>query len=157
MKNLTWEIDRCWIILQIMNVIFGRLDLQGSVTTRNWWQLKNFLFSPSLGKWSNLTNIFSDGLVQPPTRLVCHFFLLALQAWHGPFAPSRGPGLCDLVHQDDIAHPFGNPPATPTMKGIPFFCLLVKVWLGCVPKVWWNTLRITFCLFRQLFLGILPW
>ena len=24
-------------------------------------------------------------------------------------------------HQDDIAHPFGHPPATPTMKGIPLF------------------------------------
>ena len=27
-----------------------------------------FYFHPYLGKMSNLTNIFSDGLVQPPTR-----------------------------------------------------------------------------------------
>ena len=30
----------------------------------------------------------------------------------------------------DIAHPFGTPPATPTMKGIPFFRPLVKVARG---------------------------
>jgi len=35
----------------------------------NWVGFNIFLFSPrSLGKWSNLTNIFSNGLVQPPPR-----------------------------------------------------------------------------------------
>ena len=34
-----------------------------------WWQLKYFSCSSrNLGKISNLTNIFSNGLVQPPTR-----------------------------------------------------------------------------------------
>ena len=46
----------------------------------------------------------------------------------------------------DIAHPFGNPPTTPTMnKGIPTYSpLLVKVYgLGvCSSSVCWNNLRL---------------
>ena len=39
-----------------------------------WWVSNIFLFSPpKLGKIFNLTHIFSNGLVQPPTR--CHFTL----------------------------------------------------------------------------------
>ena len=34
-----------------------------------WWQLKHFLFASLFGEDEPiLTNIFSDGLVQPPTR-----------------------------------------------------------------------------------------
>ena len=44
-------------------------------TKTGWWQLKDFWnFHPDpWGKWSNLTNNFSNGLVQPPTRYVRHF------------------------------------------------------------------------------------
>ena len=37
---------------------------------KRWATLK--LFHPYVGKWSKLTNIFWDGLVQPPTRKVDH-------------------------------------------------------------------------------------
>ena len=33
-------------------------------------------------------------------------------------------------HTPDIAHPIGSPPATPTMKGIPTYIMLVKVARG---------------------------
>ena len=39
-------------------------------TKTRWWQLKHFLCSPrTLGKWSNLTNIFWNGL-KPSTSFV---------------------------------------------------------------------------------------
>ena len=37
-------------------------------TSSRWW-FQRFFFQPeNLGRWSNLTNIFSDWLIQPPTR-----------------------------------------------------------------------------------------
>ena len=42
------------------------------------------------------------------------------------------------VPHPDIAHPIGNPPATPTMKGIPTY----KSWGVCSSSVcWWPTLE----------------
>ena len=49
----------------------------------------------------------------------------------------------DTTHPN-IAHPFGNPPATPTMKGIPLKGPFGKGCSGCVPKVCWNNLRFNF-------------
>ena len=41
---------------------------RGGWKLSRWWQLKYlFIFNPNLGKISNLTSIFSNGLVQPPT------------------------------------------------------------------------------------------
>ena len=47
-----------------------------------------------------------------------------------------------IATHPDIAHPFANPPATPTMKGIPTYSLLGKVAKGvCSSSVCWNNLR----------------
>ncbi len=58
------------------SIVYNSLEMEDLKTWRcipcwtwlsGWWQLKYFLFSPrKLGKWSNLTNIFSKGL-KPPT------------------------------------------------------------------------------------------
>ena len=57
----------------------------------------------------------------------------------------------------ESTHPFGKPPATPTMKGIrAFFSLLVKVAKGvCSSSVWWNDL-IWFLFRKDLGLGMWP-
>ncbi len=46
-----------------------------------------------------------------------------------------------IARHRDIAHPFGNPPATPIMKGIPAEIPVGKGCSECVPKVCWNNLR----------------
>ena len=38
--------------------------------TLGWWFQTYLMFTPNLGKIPILTNIFSDGLVQPPTQLL---------------------------------------------------------------------------------------
>ena len=43
-----------------------------------WWQLKNFLFSPLPWKWSNLTNIFPNGLKPPTGEFWTCFFVFFL-------------------------------------------------------------------------------
>ena len=42
----------------------------------SWWVSNIFYVQPYLGKWSNLTNIFSKGLVQPPTNEVLNNHLV---------------------------------------------------------------------------------
>ena len=65
-----------------------------------------FYFHPYLGKWSNLTNIFSDGLVQPPTSYLLshrnHVWLL-IQTGSPRWFPKR--------------YPLGNSHKTPLGKG----------------------------------------
>ena len=48
-----------------------------------------FFFHHYLGKWSNLTSIFSDGLVQPPTRLrwTPRWMKVESCSWSRPLAP----------------------------------------------------------------------
>ena len=68
---------------------------------KKWWQLKYFfLFSPrKLGKISHLTDIFADGLVQPPTRNLFHVF----SSWNFGFDQQRKP-----INSSGFPHFFGD-------------------------------------------------
>ena len=49
---------------------FGIRNLPLIYSTTGWWQLKHFIFLPLFGEMIQFDYFFSNGLVQPPTRLV---------------------------------------------------------------------------------------
>ena len=59
-------------------------DELGRTVTRWWFQI-SFIFTPKIGEDEPiLNNIFSNGLVQPPTRLVSRMFPLPPRASQFP-------------------------------------------------------------------------
>ena len=85
-----------------------------------WWFQIFFMFTPYLGKCSNLTSIyFSNGLVQPPTRkmmeqksrnrpctLSCAF-VVDIAKFH--VVPPRAPGVRKLLYRMPTVYPIGFP------------------------------------------------
>ncbi len=67
------------------------------------------------------------------TFLLLHAWVNYLLIFHQPNLVKTFWWSKKIKTHPDIAHPIGNPPATPTMKGIPTYSLLVKVARGCVP------------------------
>ena len=63
----------------------------------------------------------------------------SIDGWNFPYLQER---YIFRTHHDIAHHDIGNPPATPTMKGIPLWPV-GKGRSGCVPKVCWNNLRLS--------------
>ena len=71
-----------------------------------WWFQIFFIFQPYLGKWSNLTNIFSNGL-KPPTIFFIFFqccrlpsSIESLDSRIGRAGRDGKPAICELIASD---------------------------------------------------------
>ena len=68
----------------------------------SWWFQTFLIFTPIPGKWSNLTNICSNGLVQPPTSWYCWWNKLRNPANHLKCIKTLQ--IMGIIYQPQLVH-----------------------------------------------------
>ena len=99
-----------------------------------WWFQIFFIFTTYLGKCSNLTNICSKGLVQPPPKLLVTSNDPEIRTSHG---------LNHLVLSRPLKKPIQKSANTGAMILAPMFCMVGwDAAGGCVCSCWYDTLKV---------------
>ena len=115
-------------------------NFAGNTLTKNptWLVVSNiFLFSPRFwGKWSKLTSIFFNGVVQPPTRL-CHDQNVGPHVWSMDSVTS-GNQVQFLFHREKnptkSAKTLRNSMGGRTPTGLRLWSSCVGMGFGCLPR-----------------------